>query len=167
MIVVSISLASAPAVDAGGAARQVLSIRTTVEGNVDPARGTISGRFTLDLGASTDTGSLTRAYVYDTLRRTRDGQSYQPGWRTESLRGRYGTLVLRVTGRQFPVGVRHARDPDGDSAVWTGTWSIVRASGRYASLRGGGGVAGTIGIAGRGAELVFLDRYEGFVGPGR
>ena len=151
------------------APKTVLSIRTTVEGNLDPARGTTAGTFLLELGASTDSGKLTRRYTYGALTRTAAGQAYRPGQFTETLRGKAGTLVLRVSGRQFPVGVRHpVVDPDGDSMIWVGTWTIVRGTGRYVGLEGGGGVAGTAGIIpGRGIENAMLDRYEGYVAPRR
>ena len=46
--------------------------------------------------------------------------------------------------------------------MWTGTWSIVSGTGRYAGLKGGGGVVGII----RGSDARTWDysyRYEGLV----
>jgi hypothetical protein len=106
---------------------------------------------------------LTMKYVYGSARKTDSGQTFRSGVRTETLKGKYGILVIHSSGRQFRVGVKNPRDPDGDSEVWTGTWSIVRGTGRYAGLRGGGGAAGLIEISGHGLSLSYFHRYEGFV----
>ena len=160
----TLSLAS-PLAAAGKAAKTALSIETIVRGNLSPfGSGTASGTFTLDLGPSSDSGKLTLKYTYGSLRRTGAGQKFQPGERTETLRGKYGTLVIHTIGRQFPVGVENPRDPQGDSAVWLGNFSIIRGTGRYAGLQGGGGVAGIIEISlGVGISSDYFHRYEGLV----
>jgi hypothetical protein len=72
-------------------------------------------------------------------------------------------IVIHSTGRQFLVGVENPRDPDGDSEIWTGTWSIVRGTDRYAGLQGGGGTTGIVEISGHGLSLAYFHRYDGFV----
>ena len=156
------SLAS-PLAAADDAAKTPLSIETIVRGNLDPVSGTASGKFTLELGASSNSGQLTQKYAYGLVKRTGAGQLFRPGERTETFSGKYGTLVVHTVGRQFPVGVENRKDPQGDSEVWLGTWSIVRGTGRYAGLKGGGGVAGIIEISsGIGISLDYFHRYEGF-----
>ena len=133
-----LSLASSLAAS-NGAAKVPMSIETIVQGEL-LVSGTASGTFTLDLGASSDSGKLTLKYAYGLVKRTAAGQLFRPGERTETFRGKYGTLVVHTVGRQFPVGVQSRQDPDGDSEVWLGTWSIVRGTGRYAGFKGSGGV---------------------------
>ena len=134
------ALSLASMVAAGDVAvRTPLSIGTIIEGNLF-GTGSVSGKFTLDLGASSDSGMLTMKYVYGSARKTDSGQTFRSGVRTETLKGKYGILVIHSSGRQFRVGVKNPRDPDGDSEVWTGTWSIVRGTGRYAGLRGAAGL---------------------------
>lgn len=158
----ALSLAS-PLAAADEAGKTPLSIGTIVNGNLQFS-GTASGKFTLELGASRDSGKLTFKYSYGLLRRTAAGQTFRPVQRTETFRGKSGTLVIRSAGRQFPVQVVNPNDPDGDSEVWTGTWSIVSGTGRYAGLKGGGGVVGIIQYPGRGVfSLDYVYRYEGLV----
>ena len=157
----TLSLAS-PLAAAGEPAKLPLRIGTIVEGNLFTS-GTVPGKFTLELGAASDAGKLALKYTNGSVRRTGAGQTFRPGERTEAFTRKYGTLVIHSTGRQFPVGVENPKDPDGDSEVWMGTWSIVRGTGRYAGLKGGGGVAGIIEISGHGLSLDYFHRYEGFV----
>ena len=158
----ALSLAS-PLGAAPAAGKMPLRIGTLVHGNLFGS-GTASGKFTLELSASRDAGKLTFKYTYGSARKTSAGQTFRPGERTETFRGKYGTLVIHSVGRQFPVGVESPTDPDGDSEVWTGTWSIVSGTGRYAGLKGGGGVVGIILFsAGHDVSLDYSWRYEGFV----
>ena len=158
-VVVATALAlAAPLGATGEVGKTPLSIRTVVEGNL-LGSGTGRGTFTLDLGSSSDAGKLTLKYSYGGgLRRAADGQYFRPVGRTETLRGKHGTLVIRSVGRQFPVGVLKE-----DDEVWTGTWSIVRGTGRYVGLTGGGGLAGIIQISGHGLTSNYSTRYEGLV----
>jgi hypothetical protein len=160
----TLSLAS-PLAAADKGAKTALSIETIVRGNLNPfGSGTAAGTFTLDLGPSSDSGKLTLKYTYGSLKRTGAGQTFRTGERTETLKGKYGTLVIHTIGRQFPVGVENPRDPQGDSEVWLGAWSISRGTGRYAGLKGGGGAAGIIEISlGIGISMDYFHRYEGLV----
>jgi hypothetical protein len=156
----ALTLAS-PVAAGNEAARIPLSIGTIIEGDLFGS-GTVSGTFTLDLGPSADAGKLTMKYSYGIARKSARGQTFRPGERTETLKGKFGTLVIHSSGRQFRVGVENPKDPDGDSEVWTGTWSIVRGTGRYAALKGGGEIAGIVEISGHGLSLSYFHRYEGF-----
>ena len=160
-LLTALSLAS-PLAAADEAAEMPLRIETMVEGNL-LVSGTASGKFTLDLGTSADSGKVTLKYTYGSVRRTGAGQTFRPGERAETFSWKYGTLVTHSIGRQFPVGVENPKDPDGDSEVWMGTWSIIRGTGRYGGLKGGGGVAGIIEISGHGLSLDYFHRYEGLV----
>ena len=123
-----------------------------------------SATFTL-LGASanTDSGTLVFKAVKELAPETTpDGFSFTPVRRTDTLKGKQGTLVIRSTGRQFSV-VKE------DDFVWIGSWSIVSGTGRYAGLKGGGGIVGIIQAPPRVttfADYDFSYGYEGMVtGP--
>jgi hypothetical protein len=86
----------------------------------------------------------------------RDGQKveiYSVVW---TFRGARGTLVFRALAEWIDIGQDLNRDgqPDG---IATGTWKVVRGTGRYAKATGGG----------RGAQLglgiQWVQRYEGFL----
>ena len=100
-----------------------------------------SGTFQLLGGnaADTDAGTVTFSQGVGRNGKTSEGLLYVAVPRTETLKGRHGTLVIRSSTRVFGVGVREQ-----DDAVSTGTWSIVRGTGRYAGLSGGGGGVGII-----------------------
>ena len=151
----ALSLAS-PLAAAREAGKTPLAIETVVSGVVLVGSGTASGTFTLDLGSSSDSGKLTFTFSYGSLRRSAAGQYFLPVERTETLKGKHGKLVIRSTGRQIRVPVLKE-----DDEVWTGTWSIVRGTGRYAGLEGGGGFAGLSQATGSGPY--YASRYEGLV----
>ena len=92
--------------------------------------GTASAKFTLELGAASDSGQLTFKYSYGLVRRNAAGQLFRPARCTETFKGKQGTLVIRSAGRQFPIAVVTAEDPGADAEVWTGTWSVVSGTGR-------------------------------------
>lgn len=151
---------------ARGAQDTVFSIRSAVEGELIVGKGTASGKFTLEFGSSTDTGKVTWKYVFGNATRSPEGQQYWTANRTETFKGRLGTFVIRATGRQYPIGVRHRRDPDGDSTLWIGTWKFVSGTGRYAKLKGGGPGAGFAEVADDPFSpftFVYMHRYEGYV----
>ncbi len=113
-----------------------------------------SAKFTL-LGASTadtDAGPATYRFSFGATTKSRAGQSFTPISGTNSLKGRHGRLVIRMSGQEF--------DPGEGYYVWTGTWSIVRGTGKYAGLKGGGGYAAVIDET---PSLHFSIQYEGSV----
>ena len=82
----------------------------------------------------------------------RDGQAIDindPQW---TLTGKRGTLVARNQ-------IGFVDLPDG-WAVFTGTWKVIRGTGDYAGLSGGGRVAG-VALANGNAKA----QFEGFLGP--
>jgi hypothetical protein len=98
-----------------------------------------------------DTGSVsaccwTRRFI------TRGGLTNEIDDPRVTLRGKRGTLVLRNR-------IEFSDIPDG-WAVFTGTWKIVRGTGAYAGLSGGGHGAG-IQLADGSAKAL----YEGFLTP--
>jgi len=121
--------------------------------------GVGSGTFTLQgaSAADSDSGTLTFVKSFNgRYGRTSDGLLFQSAQRTDTLTGKHGKLVIRSTGRQFPV-VKN------DNYVWVGTWSIVSGTGKYAGLKGGGGVVGILLPSTHAEEQVVSLRYEGFV----
>src|SRR2546422_4239647 len=95
--------------------------------------GVGSGTFTLQgaSAADSDSGTLTFVKSFNgRYGRTSDGLLFQSAQRTDTLTGKHGRLVIRSTGRQFPV-VKN------DNYVWVGTWSIVSGTGKYAGLKAG------------------------------
>ena len=65
---------------------------------------------------------------------TRNGQPIEINNPQMTLTGKHGTIVTRNVIGWIDV-------PDGYS-VFTGTWKVIRATGAYAGLTGGGGAAG-------------------------
>ena len=161
-VLTALSLASplAAAVETG---KTPLTITAIVETLTTVGSGTDSGRFNLELGGSSASGKLTLKYTYSLPKRSGAGQLSRRVERTETFRAKTGTLVIHTVGRHIPVGVENPKDPDGDSEVFIGTWSIVRGTGAYAGRKGGGEVAGLVVISGRGLSLQYFQRYEGFV----
>ena len=82
----------------------------------------------------------------------RDGQAIDindPKW---TFTGKLGTIVGRNTMGYVDL-------PDG-WAVFTGTWKVIRGTGAYAGLAGGGRVAG-VALANGSTKA----QFEGFLGP--
>jgi hypothetical protein len=121
-----------------------------------------AGRFTLP-GASAsdgDAGRVTFTESAGTYGRTSDGLQFLSYRRTETLTGKHGTLVIRTNVRVFQVGVI-----DQDDGIARGTWSIVRGSGEYAGLSGGGGLVGMLrAVAPHSEAHIYSYRYEGSAG---
>ena len=158
-----LSLAS-PLAAADEAGKSPMTIGTRVHGNL-VGSGMASGRFILDLSASSDSGKLTFKFSTGSLSRTAVGQSFRSAQRTETLKGKSWTLIIRSAGRQFPAGLPESfgLGPVWEfDEVWTGTWSIVSGTGRYAGLEGGGGVVGII-HGSRYPNFDYLYHYEGMV----
>lgn len=81
----------------------------------------------------------------------RDGQSIDINDPQMTLTGKHGTIVARnrIEWVDLPDGV----------AVFTGTWKVVRATGAYAGLAGGGRGAGV-----RLADGTTKAAFEGYLG---
>lgn len=104
-----------------------------------------SGAIKLDSGAAT-------FCCWSSRHTTRGGQAIELNDPQMTLTGKRGTLVAR--NRIGWVDL-----PDG-WAVFTGTWKVIRATGDYAGLSGGGRGAGVSLANGSGKS-----RFEGFLGP--
>lgn len=81
---------------------------------------------------------------------TRDGLTNEIDNPQVTLRGKRGTLVLRNQIEFFDI-------PGGD-AVFTGSWKVVRGTGAYAGISGGG-QGGGVQLAGGEAKA----QFEGFL----
>jgi hypothetical protein len=82
----------------------------------------------------------------------RDGQAIDINDPQMTLAGKQGTLVARNLIEWVDI-------PDG-WAVFTGNWKVIRGTGDYAGLSGGGRGAGVMLPSGNGKT-----RFEGFLGP--
>jgi hypothetical protein len=152
-------VSASPAAAAHSAAEKAtLSIKVTEQLPGEDGKG--AGTFTL-LGSSTadsDTGTLTFTESYGAYRKSADGLPFQALSRTETLRGKRGTLVLRSSHRVFLVGIE-----DEDDFIATGTWKIVSGTGRYANLKGNGGAVGILRAkVPHSMSHVLAYRYEGY-----
>ncbi len=130
---------------------------TLQEKTSDELGGT--GTFTM-LGASTadsDSGTVSFTETRIGFGRTPEGLAFERVRRSETLKGKHGTFVLRSTDRRFHIGVI---DEDDYSA--RSTWTIARATGRYSRFTGSGGGAGILrAITPHSRVHVYTYRYEG------
>ena len=132
-----------------------LPLRIDAIGDLTPNHATVSGTFSL-IGASaayTDSGSIKSENPVFLTKKTPQGQIFFSFQRTELLKGKHGALVLRLSARLFPLPRTTTT-----AYVLTGTWSIVRGTGRYTGLKGGGGIVGSAR-----ADEPDVCRYEGYV----
>jgi hypothetical protein len=121
-----------PSAQATRLAKSALGIKVVGTGQTD-----ITGTFEL-IGASTadsDSGKATFAYPFGRAQKTAHGLLFSRLRWTSTLRGKRGVLVIRTDVRQYPI-VKE------DEEAFLGTWSVVRGTGSYAQLKGGGEVAG-------------------------
>jgi hypothetical protein len=125
-----------------------------------------SGTFELLGGnaADTDSGTVTFTQSVGKPGKTSDGVLFLAVARSETFKGKRGKFVIRSSVRVFGVGVLEQ-----DDAVSSGTWSILRGTGRYAGLTGRGGLVGIVTAVPAGSECVGFScyshsyRYEGRV----
>ena len=89
-----------------------------------------TGKFVLTLKSALDGGTITFTRSFGADKTTAEGLPYSVLTDTETLKGKAGTLVIRSSGQAFAPGF-------GDE-VWMGTWTIVKGTGQYAGLTGGG-----------------------------
>ncbi len=87
-------------------------------------------------------------------RKTPEGLAYALVKETDSMKGKSGTLVIRSIGPGYDMGI-------GPNEVWMGRWSIVRGTGDYSGLTGGGR---WVGVGSHVDESV-TTRFAGFVTP--
>ena len=83
----------------------------------------------------------------------RDGQTVYIHTASWTFTGRQGKLVFRERTEWVDAG----RSPDAPPWVAVGSWKVVRGTGQYAGITGGG----RSGHAGLGPR--WLARYEGFL----
>jgi len=105
-----------------------------------------SGAIKRDTGAAT-VCCWTQRFI------TRDGQKIEINDPKMTLTGKRGTLVVRNRIEWVDI-------PDG-WAVFTGTWKVIRGTGDYAGLAGGGRGAG-VDLGNNGHVKM---RFEGFLSP--
>jgi hypothetical protein len=114
--------------------------------------------------ADADSGKVTFTQGIGKHGKTADRLLFLTVPRSETLKGKRGTLVIRSSVRVFDVGVLEQ-----DDKVSMGTWSIVRGTGRYAGLTGAGGLVGMVTAVPAGSSCVGFScyshsyRYEGRV----
>jgi hypothetical protein len=82
----------------------------------------------------------------------RNGQTVDIDDPQMTLTGKWGTLVVRNR-------IGYVDVPDGWS-IFTGTWKVIRGTGQYAGLVGGGGAAGISTPSDNTSA-----RFEGFLSP--
>ena len=147
----------------GGAATgaaQNLTITATgvLTSGVGPAKGTFELQGAN--GAETDLGKMSfpQTSVPPLAKKSPEGLTYVPLNVTVTFTGKHGTLVVRMSARQFDV-VRV------DDSIMTGTWSVVRGTGRYAGLKGGGALVGLQQAAGSSSisSYAYSFRFQGRV----
>jgi hypothetical protein len=105
----------------------------------------------LQAGAlESDSGTETATYKIRVVRR--GGLSVRLSEWTTPMKGKRGTLVIRLLEEQVPVGNGYT--------VFIGTWKVLRGTGQYANLTGGGRELGVI------SEQGWNNRREGVLTVG-
>jgi hypothetical protein len=149
-LVTAAALTSVAAAGSGATGRQHVTITTTVMPN---------GKFVLDVplqpGAiALDRGTFVGQYsgVPDkTL--VRDGQTIYVRTGVWTATGKLGTLVFRERNEWVEVGNYYS--------VAVGTWKVMRGTGQYAGVSGGGRSGHATRHGPRGTN--WYARYEGFL----
>ena len=88
----------------------------------------------LEADSGTETSTLKNRFV------RRGGLSVRLLEWTTTMKGKRGTLVMRVLEEHVPVGNGYS--------VFIGTWKVLRGTGQYANLTGGGRELGVINAQG-------------------
>ena len=123
-----------PLVAASGAGKTLIEIDAVSTG----ARYCLDGTFTLHVASlPDDRGTVQCQRTFGPLGRTPQGLAFETVRGTNTFKGKAGSLVMRFRGRSFPV----PRVGQLDEEVWTGTWSLVRGTGKYAGSKGSGAYA--------------------------
>jgi hypothetical protein len=95
-----------------------------------------TGKFLLSLGTDGDLGKAENRLVGARRGKTPDGWEFNRVKRTTTLTGKQGTLEIAWQGRAYEMAY-------GERDVREGTWSIVKGTGKYAGIHGGGTWKGT------------------------
>jgi len=137
------------------------NLTITASGKTSGLGGPTSGTFELlgASGAETDVGKLAyKAPLIPAGRKTPEGLSYTLEPITVTFTGKHGVLVVRASPRHFDVVHQ-------DDSIATGTWSVVRGTGRYAGLKGGGALVGLrqVDSSGSSSSYVYSYRFQGRV----
>jgi hypothetical protein len=104
-----------------------------------------------------DSGTFRGVWSYTPDRTVmRDGQEIDIHSATWTFTGKRGTLVFRERGEWTDLGQDLNRDGSEDG-IAVGTWKVVRGTGTYAGITGGGRSAHL------GQGRVWVMRYEGFL----
>lgn len=107
------------------------------------------GALTRDSGTFSAAGGSGRTVI-------RNGQEVLIYTNTWNLAGKRGSLTIREQIEWVSIGRDGNRDGQ-DDTVATGAWKVVRGTGAYARIAGGGG-NGHAGL-----EVGWIARYEGFL----
>jgi hypothetical protein len=159
------AVALAVSLPTGGAAPSVTKNLTITATGILGGASAGSGTFELQgaNGAETDLGkhAFTEPAIPPLAQKTPEGLTYVPLRFPVTLTGKHGTLVIRISARQFDV-------VKGDDSIATGNWSVVKGTGRYAGLKGGGALVGMQSTAGRGSisDYAYQFRFQGRVSKG-
>ena len=124
---------ASPLVAASGAGKTLIEIDAVSMG----AHDCLDGTFRLHLGSLPDDGMVACQRTFGPSGRTPQGLGFETVRGTNTFKGKAGSLVMRFRGRSFPV----PRVAQTSGEVWTGTWSLVRGTGKYAGWKGGGAYA--------------------------
>lgn len=126
------------------ATKQRVQIDTKHPGNTFTLKPLQAGAIKRDSGTGGCKGEPVKGEML------RDGQQSWPwGCRALVFTGNRGTLVLRSRYAWVEAG--------GPYNIATGTWSVVRGTGQYASLAGSGRIAQV------GTPKIALARYQGYL----
>jgi hypothetical protein len=154
-------VALAALLPAGGAAtRAAQNLTITATGVLTSGVGPAKGTFELQgaSGAETDLGKMSfpQTSVPPLAKKSPDGLTYVPLNVTVTFTGKHGTLVVRTSAHQFDV-VKI------DDSIATGTWSVVKGTGRYAGVKGGGALVGLQQATGSSSISSYSFRFQGRV----
>lgn len=97
-----------------------------------------------------DTGS-TSIVIHEPTRALRDGQSFELYVLDWTFTGKRGTLTIRERNEWLDTG---------DAYVAYGRWSVVRGTGQYAKVTGGGR---SVGVGHDRGEGAWFARHEGYL----
>jgi hypothetical protein len=162
-LLAAVALAASSATAAPSAAKNLTITATGILQS--GSGGGASGPFELQgaSAADTDVGKLTfsEGAIPPLARKTPEGLTYVPLNFPATVTGKHGTLVIRMSARQFDV-------VKVDDSIVTGTWSVVRGTGAYAGLKGGGTLVGLQQAAGSSSISTYRYslRFQGRVSKG-